>query len=201
MIDYDILLKLTHDVPDGLDRTAKKEPVSKATRDIIQQRDGFKCILCSSVHVRYATNPRADNYKEGVHIHHILPNGLAVTDNLITLCETCHDLVHLILYIEGKWNQLPNNIIKIRSKTYKKNTCARTGYRIGEKAFTPNEIKKLLVSCATIEDELLLKLGVSLGLRREDMVNIRIADIDLNNNTISYYEHKKKAEIIICIQW
>lgn len=192
MINYDILLKLTHGVPDRLDRTVKKEPVSKATRDIIQQRDGFKCGMCSSVYAQYATNPRAANYKEGVHIHHILPNGLAVPDNLITLCETCHDLVHTILYIEGKWNQLPNNIIKIRSKTHrKKNACARTSYRIGEKAFTPNEIKKLLASCATLEDELLLKLGVSLGLRREDMVNIQVADVDLNNNLILYYEHKK----------
>jgi hypothetical protein len=172
MIDYEILLELTRDVPMGLDRATKKEQVDKTMRDIIYQRDGFVCAMCSSEYNQYATDHRSENHQEGVHIHHIIPNGSATPGNLVTLCEECHDLVHVMLYVDGKWITLPNNTIKMRSKARRKRgAVAKERYRTGEKAFTRTEIDKLLASCATIEDELLLKLGVSLGLRREDIGN------------------------------
>lgn len=71
------------------------------------------------------------------------------------------------------------------------NTSNRTPYRTGEKALTPREYEKLLEVCNTLEDEVMLKLAVELGLRRVDIANVKINDVDLRNNTISYYEHKK----------
>jgi len=71
------------------------------------------------------------------------------------------------------------------------NTANRTPYRTGEKALTPREYEKLLEVCNTLEDEVMLKLAVELGLRRVDIANVKINDVDLRNNTISYYEHKK----------
>ena len=200
MIDYEIFLELTRDVPMGLDRATKKEQVDKTMRDIIYQRDGFVCAMCSSEYNQYATDHRSENHQEGVHIHHIIPNGSATPCNLVTLCEECHDLVHVMLYVDGKWITLPNNTIKMRSKARRKRgAVAKERYRTGEKAFTRTEIDKLLASCATIEDELLLKLGVSLGLRREDIINIKVIDVDLNNSTISHYERKKSRLRVVPI--
>ena len=200
MINYNLLFKLTHDVPDGLDHTIKKEPVTKAIREAIHCRDGFKCAMCSSMYSGYAVYPRTDDYQPGVHIHHIIPNGSATPDNLITLCEKCHDLTHLLLYIDKKWNVPPTNIILLRNKVRKTRAVgARERYRTGEKAFTRTEINKLLAACATLEDELLLKLGVSLGLRREDMVNVKVVDVDLTNNALSYYERKKSRLRVVPI--
>lgn len=200
MIDYSVLLKLTRDVPSGLDRTIKKEVVNKTDRDMIYQRDGFTCALCNVVYNRYATDLRTKHHQAGVQIHHIIPNGTATPDNLITLCEECHDLVHMVLYVDGKWRHVSNTVVKARTDTHKKHgSVAKERYRTGEKAFTRTEVDKLLSVCATIEDELLLKLGVSLGLRREDIVNVKVIDVDLNNNTISHYERKKSRLRVVPI--
>ena len=67
----------------------------------------------------------------------------------------------------------------------------RTRRRTGETALTRGEYEKLLRVCNTLEEELLLKIGVSLGLRRGDMSHLRITDIDFMESTLSYYEEKK----------
>lgn len=71
----------------------------------------------------------------------------------------------------------------------------RTSRRTGELAFTRKEYEKLLATCGTIEDELFIKIEVSFGLRREDLVNIMIDNIDLVNNTLTYIEEKKNDRI------
>lgn len=37
----------------------------------------------------------------------------------------------------------------------------------------------------------MLLVGVELGLRRKDLVNIKVVDIDLDNGKLSFFEHKK----------
>ncbi len=71
---------------------------------------------------------------------------------------------------------------------YNKN---RASYTTGQFAFTHKEFGKLLQVCGTIEDELLLKMGVAFGLRREDMVNVRIKNINPDEMAMTYYEKKK----------
>lgn len=71
----------------------------------------------------------------------------------------------------------------------------RTPRRTGELAFTRKEYNKLLAACGTIEDELLIKIEVSLGLRREDVVNLMIDNIDLKDHTLTYIEAKKNDRI------
>lgn len=41
----------------------------------------------------------------------------------------------------------------------------------------------------------MIKIGISFGLRREDLVNIMIDNIDLQNNTLTYIEEKKHDRI------
>jgi integrase len=72
-----------------------------------------------------------------------------------------------------------------------KGNFKKGGYTSGEKALTPAEYQKLLSVIPNIEHELLIRLAVAGGFRREDIVNINIADIDFNENKIKFYEHKK----------
>ena len=97
--DYEILLKITRDVPDNLDKKQKKEKISPQVRADIIARDHNTCKLCG-----YVKRPEwTGRYFGDIHIHHIIPNGPANPDNLITLCENCHIAVHKILYVSGKW--------------------------------------------------------------------------------------------------
>ncbi len=63
----------------------KKAPTSKKRMAIIK-RDKFKCKVCGR---------RPDNYVDiELHVHHIRPfgeGGFTHEDNLITLCDTCHN--------------------------------------------------------------------------------------------------------------
>ena len=56
---------------------------TKATREFVLKRDNHRCSLCASQH--------------SLHIHHIeyrSEGGPHTSDNLITLCLKCHDLIH-----------------------------------------------------------------------------------------------------------
>ena len=64
-------------------------------------------------------------------------------------------------------------------------------YKSGQKALTRKEYEKLIECIADLEDELLIKAAVALCMRREDLVRILIADIDLDNGKLYFYEEKK----------
>jgi integrase len=65
-------------------------------------------------------------------------------------------------------------------------------YRTGEKALTEKQVKAFLGKIATIYDDALFRLAVTTGIRREDIVAIKQANVDLDNYQLSFYEHKKK---------
>jgi len=66
--------------------------------------------------------------------------------------------------------------------------------RTGEKSLTQKEYQKLLAVCNTLEEEVLLKISVSLGLRRRDVASVKIANIDLTEGKVTYYEDKKDRD-------
>lgn len=68
-------------------------------------------------------------------------------------------------------------------------------YRTGEHSLTRNEYEKLLDACSSIEDELMIKVAIGIGLRRYDLTHVMIADIDLSEGTLSYHEKKKGNRI------
>lgn len=65
-------------------------------------------------------------------------------------------------------------------------------YRTGEKALTPDQAGALLAAVDVLLDEGLLKLAISGGLRREDIVNVKQADVHEDTGQIFYYERKKR---------
>jgi len=66
-------------------------------------------------------------------------------------------------------------------------------YTSGEKALTRKEYEKLLSVIDTHEDELFLKMAITTGLRREDLANIKIGDVDLNEKLLYFHESKKNV--------
>jgi integrase len=71
----------------------------------------------------------------------------------------------------------------------------RAPYRTGEKALSRKEADAVVLAAKTLEDRILVLIGFTLGLRREDLVSILISNIDLVNGTLSYVEKKKKNRI------
>ena len=64
-------------------------------------------------------------------------------------------------------------------------------YRTGEFALTRKEYEKLIAACVNQEDRVMIMIGVSLGLRRSDLVRLRWADVDYEKAELHYREKKK----------
>jgi integrase len=58
-------------------------------------------------------------------------------------------------------------------------------------ALSRKEYQLLLSTCNRFEDEVMLRIAVELGLRRYDLSRIEIANIDLDNMKLIFYEEKK----------
>jgi integrase len=65
-------------------------------------------------------------------------------------------------------------------------------YTSGQKALTEGQVEKILSFITNLEDLALIKLAICTGIRRKDIVSIKKKDVDFENNTITFYEHKKK---------
>lgn len=68
-------------------------------------------------------------------------------------------------------------------------------YKTGEKALTEKEFDKLMSVVDNLEDECLFTLAVSTGLRRFDVTNIQISNIDIEDGWLTYNEKKKGNRI------
>ena len=64
-------------------------------------------------------------------------------------------------------------------------------YKTGELAFTDKEVALLIQKAPSREDELIILMGIGTGLRREDMAEVLISNIDLREGTLTFHEHKK----------
>lgn len=81
-------------------------------------------------------------------------------------------------------------------------------YKSGEKALTKKEYEKLIGVITNTQDELLIKMAVTTGLRREDLCNVRIANINMEDGILTFHEQKKNqdrsiylnSEVLILIQ-
>lgn len=184
-LNYDRLLKLTKEIPHNLDRKIKKEPIPKKLRDEIVERDNYTCWVCGHEGKENGYgNPQWD-ILGFLHIHHIIPNGKATEDNLVTLCKDCHQIVHTLLYLDGKWKRVIMHSTKKRFQSdYIK--------QIAESALTEEQVKKLIHVVSHLNHEVLLLLAVSLGLRRDAIVAISLKDVDLKNNQLRLYEKGKE---------
>ena len=78
-------------------------------------------------------------------------------------------------------------IVQKPSKKERKEFDSYTKY-----AFTEKEISKLLSACSDQNDRVMILVAYRYGLRRDDLSGIERNNVDLQNNTVTYYENKKK---------
>ena len=64
-------------------------------------------------------------------------------------------------------------------------------YKSGEKALSRKEYEKLISVIDNIEDDLLIKMAITTGLRREDLLNVKIGNINLRDCLLTFHEQKK----------
>lgn len=67
-------------------------------------------------------------------------------------------------------------------------------------AFSKTEIQRLLNACSDQNDRVMILIAYRYGLRRDDLARIETNNIDQTNNTIAYYESKKKLIRVIPIE-
>jgi len=61
----------------------------------------------------------------------------------------------------------------------------------GEISFTRIEVEKLLKACTSLEDEVMVRLAATTGMRRVDLSRVAIENINLQEGKLTYTEHKK----------
>lgn len=77
---------------DTTNKTRREEVTNyNKVRLAVRRRDGG-CVVCGNT--------------KKLHVHHIIPDGLSTEDNLVTLCRTCHQVVHGLLYVTGRHNHI-----------------------------------------------------------------------------------------------
>jgi len=91
MLNVHLLKTLVNDVPYCKD--GKRKPFSEKTKEKIHRRDKYRCVLCSN--------------NNEIIAHHKYPHGSSTIDNGVTLCKTCHMIVHLYLKILRGYMSIP----------------------------------------------------------------------------------------------
>jgi len=92
-INWELLKRLVEEA----ESVGSDPPIPRKVREEVINRDGHKCAICG----RRVKSP---------HVHHINPGKPSTPDNLITLCRSCHQAVHCLLYSAGKHKFV--NVIK-----------------------------------------------------------------------------------------
>lgn len=90
---------------EAIDYNEKKKALQPKDRLHFETRDKGLCFICGSIYRYGSCNVYAytqTNYKLS-HLHHIIPNGDTIDDNIVTLCTHCHQMVHQAMYVAGKW--------------------------------------------------------------------------------------------------
>jgi integrase len=72
-----------------------------------------------------------------------------------------------------------------------KRTSKRSFDSYTKYALSYNQYMKILLKCRTTEQTCLISVACELGLRREDVVSLETANIDLGGKWITFLEHKK----------
>jgi integrase len=68
-------------------------------------------------------------------------------------------------------------------------------------AFSEAEVKRLLDACGTLADRMMILLSVRYGFRREDVVNLKVGNINIEQQTLTFHEKKKNRDRTIPIEY
>ena len=89
ILDWVRFRHLIDSVPSSAYASASKTKLQPKDMYHFERRDKCRCYICGTVS-RYTQ------------FHHIIPTGDTTDDNIVTLCISCHKMVHIALYTSGK---------------------------------------------------------------------------------------------------
>jgi len=104
--NWEIFKRIVENVPYDLNHSIKKKPLQPKDRLHFEKRAKGVCFICGQINNYGSYNKYSIYDYKGTnvsHLHHIIPNGDVDDGNIITLCLHCHQLVHLTLYLTGRW--------------------------------------------------------------------------------------------------
>ncbi len=143
-------------------------------------------------------------------LHHIFYDVANPEKYTVELCYRCYSQYHNLKGELGdtlrkkikdmaiqNWGLLDESVVLFedREAAHRQRTkLYSSGYTSGEKALSKNEFEKLISVIDNIEDELLIKMAVTTGLRREDLCDVKINNINFEDGLLSFYESKKKID-------
>jgi hypothetical protein len=88
-LDWGRFRNLIDIVPGSAYASGPKKKLQPMDMYHFERRDKCTCYLCGTIS-RYTQ------------FHHIIPTGDTSDKNIVTLCESCHKMVHIALYSYGK---------------------------------------------------------------------------------------------------
>jgi integrase len=68
-------------------------------------------------------------------------------------------------------------------------------YTTGQKSLTRKQAESVIMAANSYEDKVLVLIGFTLGLRRDDIVRVELQNINFQTNEFSYLERKKGNRI------
>jgi integrase len=72
-------------------------------------------------------------------------------------------------------------------------------YKTGQKSLTPSQVQEFLLHVTDLNHLGLFQLALTAGIRREDIVHIKLKDVDFTKNTVTFYESKKRRIKVVPI--
>lgn len=69
-----------------------------------------------------------------------------------------------------------------------------------KESLTFDELRRVLAACHVFVDEVLVKLAVTTGIRREDITGIEIMNIDLDRGVLTFWEEKKDRPWMVALE-
>ena len=77
-------------------------------------------------------------------------------------------------------------------RTRKRNPATAAAEHSGQFALTLSEVQILLEAVTDVRDSALLTLAIGSGIRREDLVAVKLADFEPERSVLRFYESKKR---------
>ena len=87
---------------------------------------------------------------------------------------------------------------KVKNEKLKKGEL--TDLRKKKESLTFGELQLVLSACVKLEDLALIKLAVTTAIRREDLHNIKLMNIDLERRIINFWEEKKDRPWTVALE-
>jgi len=98
-------LKWILDQAPEVDRKLPRQWIPEELKAEVRERDKYRCVVCKR--------------EKSLKVHHMKPYGESSIENLIIVCNYCHEYIHKILKRKGYPYLSPAMVIKLQQERVK----------------------------------------------------------------------------------